>query len=594
PRRAVDRAGEEDPRRARRIDRRSRGGGRGVRRARRPVPHRSGRARLIPLRTLTTAQREAIAHSGGRLRILACAGSGKTEVLAQRAVRLLTEGADPASIIAFTFTEKAAAELKARIESRAAEADQRFRELPPCGRGLFVGTTHGWALHALQQLGGRYETMDGLTAEQEWVLLHRVARRLGVVDLYAALEGTSSKVAAAPAIDVFLRSVEVVHNERIDRAELARRAPAFAAVLDRYEWLLEEMRLLPFRLMIGRALDELGPDGRLRERLAGRIAHVLVDEFQDFNRAQDTLLGRLADCGATITAVADDDQAIYQWRGGDVKLFVSLAERYRAETVRLAENHRSRPEIVRFASHAVAPLDDRLDKVLASARDVAESGCVEVAVAETAEDEARLIAERIAGLIRDGHEPSDIAVLYRSVRTSARPLVDALRARGIPVAFVGKTSLLARSEAALVAHIFIWWAGGTWYPNGRFEPETVTPESLCDEIRRVVGADERAAERIVAALERIGARVREEGVKDSVPLFNEIIVALGLPRSGADAHAEELALGRMSELLTEFDHVVRRAAPSALYKDQAGDSSDEADEDAVLAEERAPERKANV
>src|SRR5690606_26942836 len=93
---------------------------------------------LDPMRTLTDAQREAIADSGGRLRILACAGS-ETEVLAQRAVRLLMEGADPASIIAFTFTEKAAAELKARVESRAAEADQCFRELPPCGQ---IGRAH--------------------------------------------------------------------------------------------------------------------------------------------------------------------------------------------------------------------------------------------------------------------------------------------------------------------------------------------------------------------------------------------------------------------------------------------------------------------
>src|SRR5690606_17364219 len=103
------------------------------RRARRPVPHRPGGARLIPS-ARSRRQREAIAHSGGRLRIPAYAGSDKTEVLAQRAVRLLREGADLASIIAFTFTEKAAAELKARIESRAAEGDQRFRELPPRGR----------------------------------------------------------------------------------------------------------------------------------------------------------------------------------------------------------------------------------------------------------------------------------------------------------------------------------------------------------------------------------------------------------------------------------------------------------------------------
>src|SRR5690606_34236469 len=164
-----------------------------ARRPRRRLPHRPRRARVMtapmvsfPLPDwLSEAQRRAILSPAARLQIVAGAGSGKTEVLARRVVRLLFEGVDPASIIAFTFTEKAAAELKTRIESRAAEVDERFRTLPPAGRGLFVGTTHAWALRALQELGGAYELADALTEEQEWTLVHRVARRLGVVDLFA-------------------------------------------------------------------------------------------------------------------------------------------------------------------------------------------------------------------------------------------------------------------------------------------------------------------------------------------------------------------------------------------------------------------------
>src|SRR5690606_1084892 len=300
-----------------------------ARRARRPrghVPHRprgadaAMTAHILP-DWLSEPQRRAILSPAPRLQIVAGAGSGKTEVLARRVVRLLVEGVDPASIIAFTFTEKAAAELKARIETRAAEADERFRELPPVGRGLFIGTTHGWALRALQELGGAYELCDALTEEQEWALVYRVARRLGVVDLYAEHVGPGGKVAVAPAVSLFLRSAEVVHNERLERETVREVAPRFAEVLERYEWLLGEMRLTPFRLMIARAADELAPGGRLHERLRGRVAHVFVDEYQDFNRAQEALLERLAALGAAVTVVGDDDQAIYQWRGGDVSLF---------------------------------------------------------------------------------------------------------------------------------------------------------------------------------------------------------------------------------------------------------------------------------
>src|SRR5690242_4731314 len=113
-------------------------------------------------RPLTARQLEAIDHRSPCLRVLACAGSGKTEVLARRAVRLLCEGVPPSAIIAFTFTEKAASELKTRIETRAAEADPRFAELPPCGSGMFIGTVHGWALQMIRELGGIYETADAL------------------------------------------------------------------------------------------------------------------------------------------------------------------------------------------------------------------------------------------------------------------------------------------------------------------------------------------------------------------------------------------------------------------------------------------------
>ncbi len=548
--------------------------------------------------SLTPAQERAIAHPAARLQILACAGSGKTEVLARRVVRLLREGAEPSSIIAFTFTEKAAAELKERIEARAAEADERYRDLPPVGRGMFIGTTHAWALRALQSLGGLYETMEAMTEEQEWTLLYRVARRLGIVDLYAQLEGSDGgRVATARAIDVFLRSVEVVHNERLNRGRLAEGTPAFAAVLERYEWLLEEMRFLPYRLMISRAVDELGPEGRLRTRLEGRLAHVLVDEFQDFNRAQDALLGRLAELGATITVVADDDQAIYQWRGGDLDLFVSFAERYQGtETVALGENHRCRPEIVRFARHLVDALPERLPKILESAREAAVPGAVEVTVGETAEDEARRIGARIEALLGDGHRPGDIAVLYRSVRTSARPLIDELRRRGIPVGVVGKTSLLARPEMALVARIFVSWAGGTWYPNPSFEPEVVDRATLLAEIEQVAGLAPRAAEATLRRLDELHAAVRRDGVSDGVRLFNEILAVLRLPVPGKAAAGQELGLGRMSHLIAEFDHAVRRSAPAELYRLEAGAGADEAAEDAVLASELAasPERPVRV
>lgn len=461
---------------------------------------------------------------------------------------------------------------------------------------MFAGTAHAWALQQLQELGGSFELAEALTDEQEWALLHRMARRLGIVQLLADSDGKpGERVAAGPAVDAFLRSAEVVHNEHLDRGELGARAPAFTAVLDRYEWLLERMRLLPFRLMIARAVDELAPGGRLRARLDGAVTHVLVDEFQDFNPAQAELLRRLAELGAAVTAVGDDDQAIYQWRGGDVSLFTSFAARTPdARMVRLADNHRCRPEIVRFAAQLVATLPDRLDKALASSRDPSQSGTVEVAVARTAEEEAQLVANRIASLLQAGHEPGDVAVLYRSVRSSARPVVEELRRRGIPVQVAGKTSLLARPEMALVARLFVWWAGGTWYPNPDFTAEVVTRASLLAEIRDVTGMDDRQAEQALKQLDDLGRAVQREGVRDSVELFNDILDLLGLPGTHGDVARRELGLGRTSELLTAFHHAVRRAAPAELHQQLSPDQADEADEDRLLAADDAEARRKQV
>ncbi|HEX5437835.1 MAG TPA: ATP-dependent DNA helicase [Gemmatimonadaceae bacterium] len=544
-------------------------------------------------RALTAPQLEAVTHPSRRLRVLACAGSGKTEVLARRAVRLLCEGVPPSAIVAFTFTEKAALELKARIETCAAEADARFDQLPPCGSGMFIGTVHGWALRMLRELGGAYEMADALPAEREWVLLHRMARRLGIVDLYAAAEHReSAKVAASRAIDAFRRSMEVVYNDLVDRDVLRARAPRFSRVLERYEWLLREMRLMPFRLMISAALDELKPAGRLQQCLAGRITHVLVDEFQDFNRAQDALVGRLLDMGAALTVVGDDDQAIYQWRGGDVSLFLSFAERYQdTHMVPLPENHRSRPQIVSFAHALLRPLAERAGKALVSARALAPDGGVEVLVAATADQEAEHIAQRIATLIERGHRPRDIAVLYRSVRTSARPLVEALRQRAIPAMVVGKTSLLAHPEMALIARIMVYWAGGSWYPGGDLTVEIVTREMLADEIQNVTGADPGRAARMLEALEQMGERVRAEGVFDSIALYYEILATLELPGAGDGARLREQGLGHIAALFTDFDHAARRAAPAELYGSAiTGASADEAAEDtAIVAALRAPD-----
>jgi DNA helicase-2/ATP-dependent DNA helicase PcrA len=276
--------------------------------------------------------------------------------------------------------------------------------------------------------------------------------------------------------------------------------------------------------------------------------------------------------------VGDDDQAIYQWRGGDVSLLVDFAHRYAgtAETA-LATNRRCRPQIVDLGRQLVGKLEGRQPKQLEAGRGAAHPGAVEVMVCADPAQEAAGIAGRIQALLAGGHRPGDIAVLYRSVRTSARPLVDELRRRDVATAVVGKTSLLAHPEMALLARIFVYWAGGTWYPGPGPAVQTISRDDLAAEITGITGTSPGP---VLEVIDRLGEQVRREGVPDSIPLFNQLIAALGPPLPGDQR--QEAGLGRMSEMLADFDHAVRRAAPAALYAG-SGPEAGEAAEDAALS-----------
>jgi superfamily I DNA/RNA helicase len=505
---------------------------------------------------LTAAQQEAIECPSPCLQIAACAGSGKTEVLARRVVRYLNQGIRPDAIVAFTFTEKAAEELKARIDNRAAEADPRFASLPPSSSGLFAGTIHGYCLRLLQA-SGVYELHEVLTEEREWALLHRFARRLGLVDLYEeAWPGT--KVTQKAAVDVFLENLSAVYNEMIPRELLAERCPAFAEAVGRYERLVDGMQLVSFDQIILRAVQGLNQDGSLRNLVQGHVTEVLVDEYQDLNRAQEGLLHALQSLGARLTVVGDDDQAIYQWRGGDVSLFTTFTERHKGTLRTLAENHRSVPSIIRASAVFARTIRERVEKDMKPVQ--SESGpSIEVVSASDPDGEAAAIAARIKGLLAKGHKAGDVAVLFRSVRTSATPAIEALRKEGIPASIAGKVSILDKPEMRLVAHVFVLWAGGTWRPDE--EKEVVTPESLSKEMLSLTGAGKAEADAVVSRLVKMGNSLRDSGVRDLAATYMKVLSIIGLP-CGPHRARQEKGLGSMSSLLVDFEHAMKRAAPA--------------------------------
>lgn len=496
---------------------------------------------------LSDAQ-EAVVHArGSDLQVIACAGSGKTESISRRVAGLIAEGAEPVSIVAFTFTERAAAELKDRITRRVAEVKgDRFRDrLGP----MFVGTIHAYCFRLLQDYVPRFGNFDVLDENRHAGFLSREFRRIGL-----------NKLATrhwAPIRD-FARTVDVIANEFIPPNALAGTplGECYAA----YRQSLNRHHFLTFSQIITAALEAL-EDDEIRQQVRKPLRHLLVDEYQDVNPSQERLIELLGAAPVELTVVGDDDQSIYQWRGSDVRnILTFLQRRQGATSVELDTNRRSRPAIISAANRFAQTIPNRLQKEMKALR---PSGSNEVNPwsASTDLEEADRIVETIQRLKDLGYRYRDIAVLYRSVRTSAPPLIEALRAHDIPYTAAGRTGLFLQPEVAFVAEIYAWFVDGDWRdePYGAFRPANL--DRIVTGLNQVFGGKD-PIPNLRAYLEDWRAFVlRGHRPVNLVGDFYRLLHELGvhnLDLSTPTASARMGALARFSEVLADFEHVNRR------------------------------------
>jgi len=282
---------------------------------------------------LSEEKKEAVVSDSRYLRIVAGAGTGKTETLTRRiAYLLLYKNEEPSSIVAFTFTERAAQSMKSRIYERV----RQLKGEEACARlgEMYVGTIHGYCLRILEDVFG-YGDHDPLDENQQMAFILREGWSLGL-----GRGGPYSRNCAE-----FLRSVDIVYDELLDREKLRRKVSDFLRHLERYEELLERHRLITFGQMIALAVQKLEASP---QALSG-IKHLIVDEYQDINWAQDKLI-RLIGRNASIFIVGDPRQSIYQWRGSNEQCFEEFLNNFPScEKVTIKENWRSVTTIVRAA-----------------------------------------------------------------------------------------------------------------------------------------------------------------------------------------------------------------------------------------------------
>jgi len=408
----------------------------------------------------TDSQRNAIGHAGLNLQLIACAGSGKTEVVARRVVHLLTPGRKdslaPRNIVAFTFTDKAAAELKERIVSRTREA---LGELPGLAE-MFVGTIHAFCLELLKSEAPKYLKYEVLNEVQQGLFVDRHSKQSG---LTASTDLAGSALKRYRDTKHYIGALAILREAELEDANL--NGCSISDGLDAYRQLLDDRSYLDYSSILEAAVEVLTGDDGLRARLAERVKYVIVDEYQDVNPLQEAIAWSLHELGARICVVGDDDQTIYQWRGSDVENILTFDKRYPGvDQISLEENFRSGDGIVETARVFIEQNASRLAKAMKpTGAQTHEPGDIVALSFATPDEEAQYIAATSQSLrgvsfrqddAERGLSWSDMAVLLRSVKSNAEPITAALQAAGIPFVVTGMTNLFGTAEAEAARQLF--------------------------------------------------------------------------------------------------------------------------------------------
>ncbi|MFI5403867.1 MAG: ATP-dependent helicase, partial [Planctomycetota bacterium] len=383
------------------------------------------------LERLNPEQKSAVLATEGPLLVLAGAGTGKTRVITVRIAHLLSKGVPAEQILAVTFTNKAADEMRERVAGLVGKKG---------ASGVTACTFHSFCARVLREHGGaigippRFSICD---ASDQLAAAKAVLRDLSVPEARIRPRVLQARIS--------LSKNKLIGHDRC-LAEAADDLDALVAhAYKRYDEHLRRTHVLDFDDLLLRTLELLDGDAAVRKRLEKRYRYLLVDEYQDTNGPQYEILRRLAHGHRNLCVVGDDDQSIYGWRGADVTKILGFERDFPGATVvRLETNYRSTKEILDAANRVIGNNPARHGKTLRSA--LGKGDPVKVLGFEDEEREAQGVVDDILGRAQRGETRfRDCAILFRT-QTQPRPFEAALRERAVPYVLVGGPSFFDRKE----------------------------------------------------------------------------------------------------------------------------------------------------
>jgi DNA helicase-2/ATP-dependent DNA helicase PcrA len=549
----------------------------------------------------TEAQRAAINEVSQPLQLIACAGSGKTEVLAQRIATILAlPGISPANVIAFTFTEKAAAELKERIQRTVTAAIPGIVGLAE----MYVGTMHGYCLNLLQTYIPETFKYGVLTDITQQLLIDRESTRSGLTTCTKTVAGVTKNLSRWRDTRHYKGALSILQEDAVDfglvPSAVSESLASYKELLFRRKYfdytsmMVDAVRFLE-RSQSAASLDTA--EQSLRDHIQNDIRYVIVDEYQDVNPIQEKLVERLVYFGANLCVVGDDDQTIYQWRGSEVANIITFADRYAGtKTIDLTDNFRSSKGIVELGRSVAERLDsvERLPKrMVYASHQTWERGDMLTLQFPNSREESEWIVKRIIelrgmpfvdnpGADTRGLSWSDCAILFRSVK-DADDVVDELKRHNVPFIVKGLARLFDSIEIQACVGLFRYMMGEITEPELRdlWDSADLVPDpgkwstavSVLDD-----GADFGASDRW--------------GIYNIQRLYLKVLEALNLREDtipGGPKRGELVLylLGKFSQVISDFETIHFSSNPERKYEAfvgfltfQAPNVYEESDEDA--------------
>ena len=508
---------------------------------------------------LTPNQNEAINYLKGNLQIIACAGSGKTQTISSRVANLVLSGVSKEQILAFTFTDKAANEMKLRIRE---ELERLLPQNPELGN-MYIGTIHSFCFQYLKEIRPEYRNYDIIDQNKQLLFLSRHFHDIGLRQLRFGRENMFM------IMQRFVKSIDVIKQNRISENSIQKDSPEFFNCYTNYVSLMNEHKFIDFASIIVDLVKLLEEDENELKIIKGKIKYVVVDEYQDINPIQERLINLIAGNDGNLCVVGDDDQAIFEFQGANVDNILTFRERYRdVKSIELLENFRSTNAIIEAARDLIQYNNSsgRLPKRMehGSKFKKSERGDLFKIEFNSRNEEVEFIANKIKELrgykylekideegnpIYRGLDWCDFAILVRNNAT-ARDFIDVFNREKIPFTAQGTAGLFERVEIRFIQMIFNFFCDmEIWHDNTTISCDV---DSLRDFYTGNI--DNSNWSKIESKIIILKSEIEKGDRFYPQEVYYEILNSMGVENEIFD-ESDLYDFGRFSELILDFETV---------------------------------------